>query len=207
MEDPARDVEGFLHTLLDNPTLRQQEETLRRYFTEDVEFYHFYVNSRGLSTLIALYHIGKLLGNYSGVVIHALAYDEVKNTIAIRITVFLRPMFTFFQRTPLQMSVWLELEDVVEVIKAHLPPLTVFFHKETNDMYSFIVRKCPRPLGPETVRISKIIESLQDPKQREGRLSEVYVVEPSSSSYPNSQLTKLPFFIDGRSLFYGFFCG
>ena len=142
MEDPARDVEGLLHALLDNPTLLQQEETLRRYFTEDVEFYHFYVNSRGLSTLIALYHVGQLLGNYSGVVVHALVYDEVKNSVAIRITVFLRPMFTFFQRTPLQLSVWLELEDVVVVIKAHL---TIFcFFKRQMKMFSFVVRKCPR---------------------------------------------------------------
>lgn len=139
MEDPVRDVEGLLHALLDKPTLRQQEETLRRYFTEDVEFYHFYVNSRGLSTLIALYHVGKVLGNYSGVVIHALAYDEVKNTIAIRITVLLRPFFSFFQTTPLQLSVWLELEDVVVVIKSILFFLLllffyffVFWKRQTN---------------------------------------------------------------------------
>lgn len=116
MEDPAREAEGLVRALVDKPTLRRQDETLRRYFTDDVEFYHLYINTNmGLRTLIAIYQMAQLLLNYSGVDFHNVSYDKVKNTLAIRMTVFIRPWLLLGRTTPLQLFSLLELEDVVVV--------------------------------------------------------------------------------------------
>jgi hypothetical protein len=65
MEDPAREVEGVIRALVVKPTLQQQKETLEKYFTEDVELYHFVINlNTGLKALIAIYQVAELLLNY-----------------------------------------------------------------------------------------------------------------------------------------------
>jgi len=40
MEDPASEVEGVMRALVDKPTLQRRAETLHKFFTLDVEFYH-----------------------------------------------------------------------------------------------------------------------------------------------------------------------
>lgn len=65
MEDPANEVEGVVRALVDKPTLLRQAKTLKKYFTNDVEFYHFYINtSCGLRALTAIYQIAQLFLNY-----------------------------------------------------------------------------------------------------------------------------------------------
>lgn len=65
MEDPANEVEGLVRALVDEPTLQRQAQTLRKFFTNDVEFYHFYINTNcGLRALIAIYQMSHLFLNY-----------------------------------------------------------------------------------------------------------------------------------------------
>ena len=65
MEDPANEVEGVVRALVDKPTLRRQAETLKKYATNDVEFYHFYANvNSGLRALIAMYQAAQFFLNY-----------------------------------------------------------------------------------------------------------------------------------------------
>ncbi|KAG0576839.1 hypothetical protein KC19_5G111900 [Ceratodon purpureus] len=114
MEDPVREVEGVLRALVDKPTLRRQKETLEKYCTEDVEFYHLYINlNTGLKALIAVYQGAELFLNYSGVDFHKIVYDAHANALAIRMTVYIRPWLLLWRTTPLRFHVLLELEDAI----------------------------------------------------------------------------------------------
>jgi hypothetical protein len=114
MEDPAREVEGVVRALVDKPTLRRQAETLQRYFTPDVEFYHPYIQSNwGLTALIAIYQVAELFLNYSGVDFENIVYDAKENAIGVRMTVYIRPWILLTRTTPLYFFAMLELEDVI----------------------------------------------------------------------------------------------
>nr|XP_024366430.1 uncharacterized protein LOC112277867 isoform X1 [Physcomitrium patens] len=114
MEDPANEVEGVVRLLVDKPTLLRQAETLKKYFTNDVEFYHLYLNTNcGLRALIAIYQLGQLFLNYSGVDFHNIVYDEVRNSLAVRMTVYIRPWLLLWRTINLELFALLELEDVI----------------------------------------------------------------------------------------------
>ncbi|KAG0565438.1 hypothetical protein M758_8G185700 [Ceratodon purpureus] len=114
MEDPANEVEGVVRALVDKPTLRRQAETLKKYATNDVEFYHFYANvNSGLRALIAMYQAAQFFLNYSGVDFHNIVYDADKNNIAVRATVYVRPWVLLWRTVPLRLFILLELQDVI----------------------------------------------------------------------------------------------
>jgi len=114
MEDPANEVEGVVRALVDKPTLLRQAKTLKKYFTNDVEFYHLYINTNcGLRALIAIYQMAQLFLNYSGVDFHNIVYDEAKNSVAVRMTVYMRPWVLLWRTTPLHLFTLLELQDVI----------------------------------------------------------------------------------------------
>jgi len=114
MEDPASEVEGVVRALVDKPTLQRQAETLHKFFTPNVAFYHLYINtSLGLENLLAIYQIAQLFLNYSGVDFHNVVYDEERDSIAVRMTVYIRPWVQLWRTTPLQFFTLLELEDVI----------------------------------------------------------------------------------------------
>ncbi|KAH8944312.1 hypothetical protein BDL97_13G104100 [Sphagnum fallax] len=50
MEDPRTDIEYVVRGLVEKPTLRRQAAVLHKYFTPDVQFYHFYINTNGVDT-------------------------------------------------------------------------------------------------------------------------------------------------------------
>ena len=69
MEDPLNEMEGVVRGCVDKPTLRRQAQTLKKYFTEDVKFYHFYINlNTGLRSVIAIYQMAQLMLNYRFVI-------------------------------------------------------------------------------------------------------------------------------------------
>ena len=73
MQDPKQEVGGVIRALVDKPTLKRQKETLETYFTEDVKFFHFYINlDTGLRALIAIYQMAELLLNYRFAILHLL---------------------------------------------------------------------------------------------------------------------------------------
>lgn len=115
MEDPVKDVKEVVRALVDYPTLKGQEDTLREYFTSDVEFYHPYLNlNRGVEVLIAIFNMAQLLLNYSGVDFHTIVYDGVSNCIDLRMTVYIKPWAFLKLRTiPLRFNTLLELRDVI----------------------------------------------------------------------------------------------
>jgi hypothetical protein len=114
MEDPASEVAGVVRALVDKPTLRRQAETLKKYATDDVEFYHFYANvNAGLRALIAIYQAAQFFLNYSGVDFHNIVYDADKNDVAVRMTVYVRPWILLWLPVPLRLFVLLELQDVI----------------------------------------------------------------------------------------------
>jgi hypothetical protein len=115
MEHPVKDVKDVVRALVDFPTLKRQEDTLREYFTSDVEFYHPYLNlNRGLEALIAIFNLAQLILNYSGVDFHTIVYDGVTNCIDLRMTVYIKPWAFLKLRTiPLRFNTLLELSDVI----------------------------------------------------------------------------------------------
>jgi hypothetical protein len=117
MEDPRKEAKGIVRALVDHPTLKRQEDTLRQYFTSDVQFYHPYIAiNRGIEALIAIYNYAQLNLNYSGVDFHKVVYDEVSNCIDVRMDVYIKPwVFLRLRTTPLRFNTLLELTDVVEV--------------------------------------------------------------------------------------------
>ena len=57
MEDPKREIVDVVRALVTQPTLQQQADTLRKYFSPDVRFYHYYIDTLGLEDLIAVYQV------------------------------------------------------------------------------------------------------------------------------------------------------
>lgn len=58
-------MEEIVSALVDKPTLRRQSETLRMYFTAEMEFYNPYINSNmGLQALITIYQMAHVAVNY-----------------------------------------------------------------------------------------------------------------------------------------------
>jgi hypothetical protein len=74
MQNPATEIEDVVRGLMEKPTLERQAAVLRRYFTEDVEFTHFHINTTGgVQDLIAIYQMAELLVNYQGVEFQKIA--------------------------------------------------------------------------------------------------------------------------------------
>jgi len=114
MEDPLNEVEGVIRACVDHPTLQRQAETLKKYCTNDVEFYHFYINlNSGVRGLIAMYNLAQLWLNYSGVDFYNIVYDADRNSIAVRCQVYIRPWLLLWRTTPLQFLILFELEDAI----------------------------------------------------------------------------------------------
>jgi len=51
----------------------------------------------------------------SGVDFHDIVYDDERNSVAVRMTVYIRPWLQLWRTTPLQLFALLELEDVIVV--------------------------------------------------------------------------------------------
>ncbi len=112
MEDPRTDIEHVVRGLVEKPTLRRQAAVLRKYFTPDVQFYHFYINTNGgLRDLIAIYQFAELAVNYQGVVFHRILYDDTQNCLALEMTVDTRPWLSLGATVSLRFFTLLQLED------------------------------------------------------------------------------------------------
>ncbi|CAM6051251.1 unnamed protein product [Sphagnum compactum] len=112
MEDPRTDIEYVVRGLVEKPTLRRQAAVLRKYFTPDVQFYHFYINTNGgLRDLIAIYQFAELAVNYQGVVFHRILYDDTQNSLALEMTVDTRPWLSLGATVSLKFFTLLQLED------------------------------------------------------------------------------------------------
>ncbi|KAI5062998.1 hypothetical protein GOP47_0021545 [Adiantum capillus-veneris] len=111
MEDPREDVKKVIGQLVCRPTLQQQAEALRTYFTPDAHFYHFYINIAGRRDLTAIYQMAELLFNYQAVKFHDIVYDESANAVAVNMTVYILPWQAFYTEHKLVFFVLLELED------------------------------------------------------------------------------------------------
>lgn len=53
--------------------------------------------------------------NCSGVDFHNIVYDEVRNSLAVRMTVYIRPWLLLWRTINLELFALLELEDVIVV--------------------------------------------------------------------------------------------
>ncbi|KAI5062999.1 hypothetical protein GOP47_0021546 [Adiantum capillus-veneris] len=113
MEDPREDVKTVIQQLVCRPTLQQQAEALRTYFTPDVQFYHFYINiAGGRRDLTAIYQMAEFLFNYQAVKFHDIVYDEFANAVAVNMTVYIRPWLAFYtEHHNLVFFILLELEN------------------------------------------------------------------------------------------------
>jgi hypothetical protein len=112
MEDPRTDIEYVVRGLVEKPTLRRQAAVLHKYFTPDVQFYHFYINTNGgLRDLIAIYQFAELAVNYQGVVFHRIIYDDTQNCMALEMTVDTRPWLSLGATVSLKFNTLLQLED------------------------------------------------------------------------------------------------
>lgn len=112
MEDPPNDIQYVVRGLVEKPTLRRQAEVVRKYFTDDVQFYHFYLNtSGGVKDLTAIYQMAELSVNFRGVNFEEIFYDEGKNAMALKMAVLTRPWFLLFTAVYLRIFALLELED------------------------------------------------------------------------------------------------
>lgn len=100
----------MIRALVCKPTLERQEEVLRRYFTPDVQFFHFNIDNKGLANLIASYQMTELLVNYQDVTFHHIAYDEGQHILAVHMTVQVRALPKFFVKDSLRFHMLLELE-------------------------------------------------------------------------------------------------
>jgi hypothetical protein len=111
MEDPAREIVDVVRGLVEKPTLKRQAAVLQKYFTRDVQFYHFYINTNGgLKDLTAIYQMAELIVNYQGVEFQKIIYDEGANSMALRMSVVTRP-WGILPLTTLKFFTMLELQD------------------------------------------------------------------------------------------------
>ncbi len=112
MEDPRSDIEYVVRGLVEKPTLRRQAALLHKYFTPDVQFYHFYINTNGgLRDLTAIYQFAELAVNYQGVVFHRILYDDTQNCLALEMTVDTQPWLSLGATASLKFFTLLQLED------------------------------------------------------------------------------------------------
>ena len=127
MEDPAKEIADVVRGLVEKPTLKRQAAVLQKYFTSDVQFYHFYINTNGgLKDLTAIYQMAELIVNYQGVEFQKIIYDEKANSMALRMSVFTRP-WGILPLTTLKFFTMLELQDCkTEVLASSIPPLHPF---------------------------------------------------------------------------------
>ena len=111
MQDPAKEIEDVVRGLVEKPTLERQAAVLRKYFTEDVEFTHFHINTTGgVKDLISIYQMAELIVNYQSVEFQKIVYDKRANAITLRMTVYIRPL-GILPLTNLKFLTLLELED------------------------------------------------------------------------------------------------
>ena len=57
MEDTKKEIVDIVRALVTKPTLQHQADTLRKYFSPDVKFYHYYIDTIGIEDLIAVYQV------------------------------------------------------------------------------------------------------------------------------------------------------
>lgn len=111
MQDPEKEIKHVVRGLVEKPTLERQAAVLKKYFTEDVVFTHFLINSTGgLKDLSAIYQMAELIANYQSVEFQKIVYDERANAITLRMSVYVRPFF-FLPQVALKFLTLLELED------------------------------------------------------------------------------------------------
>lgn len=111
MEDPKRDIVDVVRALVTQPTLQQQADTLRKYFSPDVRFYHYYIDTLGLEDLIAVYQFAEVALNYQKVDFTHVAYDSECDIITLQISVKIRPALRLWTEATLEFLTILELED------------------------------------------------------------------------------------------------
>ncbi|EFJ30391.1 hypothetical protein SELMODRAFT_440311 [Selaginella moellendorffii] len=110
MENPAKEVPKVIEGLVGRPSLAQQRQILHRYFAPDCEFYHIYINTRGLEDLSSMYQFAETMFNYQGVKFHTVAYDAAQEVVAVRMTVRIRPWIRLGTPVDLEFFTMLELE-------------------------------------------------------------------------------------------------
>lgn len=122
MQNPAKEIQDVVRGLVEQPTLQRQAAVLQKYFTQDVQFHHFYINTTGgLKDLTAIYQMAELIGNYQGVEFQNVIYDRTENALVLRMTVFVRP-FRVLPRTGLKFLTLLELEDHIDEVRSLANP-------------------------------------------------------------------------------------
>lgn len=60
MENPREEVKDVVLGLLQKPTLKGQAEVIRRYCTEDIEFYYLYFNVKGAREMTVIYQVAQV---------------------------------------------------------------------------------------------------------------------------------------------------
>ncbi|KAH7297065.1 hypothetical protein KP509_26G051400 [Ceratopteris richardii] len=112
MENPKEDVKKVIEQLVCRPTLTSQAETLRTYFTSDVNFFHLYINiAGGRSDLTAIYQMAQIVFNYQAVQFHDIVYDEAANAISVHMTVYICPWQSLGREHGIVFFTLLELVD------------------------------------------------------------------------------------------------
>ncbi|KAH6558610.1 hypothetical protein KP509_1Z054900 [Ceratopteris richardii] len=90
MENPGEDVKKVTQQLLCRPTLMNQAETLRTYFTSGVNFFHLYIDiDGGRDDLTTIYQMAAIIFNHQAAQFHDVVYDGASNAISIHMTVSL----------------------------------------------------------------------------------------------------------------------
>ena len=131
MEDPKNDIQDVVRGLVNTPTLMRQAAVLQKYFTEDVKFYHFLINTNGgREDLTAIYQMAEVGLNYQKVEFQNILYDEQANAIALHMTIYVRPWFLLCTLKTLSFFTLLELEDfTIEVDGSSFSPSTVHMYQ------------------------------------------------------------------------------
>lgn len=120
MQNPVKEIEEVVRGLVEKPTLKRQAAVLDKYFTQDVEFYHFYINTKGgVKDLTAIYQMAELIVNYQSVEFENIVYDRKENALVLRMTVYVRP-FRVFPLTALKFLTLLQLQDHHHQVSTHL---------------------------------------------------------------------------------------
>nr|PNR26906.1 hypothetical protein PHYPA_030387 [Physcomitrium patens] len=109
-KNSVMEIQDVVRGLVEKPTLKRQAAVLQKYFTEDVEFRHFYINTGGVQDLTAIYQMAELVVNYQSLEFENIIYDSRENAMAIKMTVMVKPLYILPQ-VPLRLCTLLEFQD------------------------------------------------------------------------------------------------
>ncbi|KAH7404561.1 hypothetical protein KP509_15G032000 [Ceratopteris richardii] len=136
MEDPREDIKKVIRELINRPSFADQAHAIRTYCTHDVYFYYYYLNvGGGRKDVISIYQLGNLLYNYQAVKFHDIVYDESTNSMAVYMTVYVRPWSAFYRERFFVFFTFFQLENFVHKNFVHKDGKVVKLIKVQSDFF------------------------------------------------------------------------